>query len=51
MTRFNEFPVDYRYSGEYQPPPNSDSWWLERVGKKAAGRLLDCREHNEFPEV
>ena len=22
-----------------------------RVGKKAAGRLLDGREHNGFPEV
>lgn len=24
---------------------------VERVGKRAAGRLLDGREHNEFPEV
>jgi len=25
--------------------------WMVRVGKKAAGRLLDGREHNEFPEA
>lgn len=25
--------------------------WLSRVGKKAAGRLLDGREWNEFPQV
>ncbi len=25
--------------------------WMQRVGKKAAGRLLDGREWNEFPEV
>jgi hypothetical protein len=24
---------------------------MRRVGKKAAGRLLDGREWNEFPEV
>jgi len=24
---------------------------VSRVGKKQAGRLLDGREHNEFPEV
>ena len=25
--------------------------WMDRVGKKSAGRLLDGREHNEYPEV
>lgn len=25
--------------------------WMRRIGKKAAGRLLDGREWNEFPEV
>ncbi len=25
--------------------------WMKNVGKHAAGRLLDGREHNEFPEV
>jgi hypothetical protein len=24
---------------------------MERVGKKSAGRLLDGKEHNEFPSV
>lgn len=28
-----------------------DGSLMYRVGKKAAGRLLDGREHNEFPEV
>jgi protein gp37 len=23
--------------------------WMDRMGKKAAGRLLDGREHSEFP--
>ncbi len=26
-------------------------WWMLRLGKKAAGRLLDGREWNEFPEL
>ena len=30
-----------------QPPIGS--WLMERIGKKAAGRLLDGREWNEFP--
>lgn len=34
---------------EWQPPDGS--WMIERVGKKAAGRLLDGREWNEMPEV
>jgi len=28
-----------------------DSAYMQRIGKKAAGRLLDGREHNGFPEV
>lgn len=32
---------------DHQPPDGS--WLIERVGKKAAGRLLDGREWNEFP--
>ena len=30
---------------------DDDNLPLGRVGKKAAGRLLDGREHNGFPEV
>jgi protein gp37 len=30
-----------------QPPP--DTWIMRRVGKRAAGRLLDGREWNEMP--
>jgi hypothetical protein len=25
--------------------------WAQRVGKRAAGRLLDGVEHSDFPEV
>jgi len=35
----------------YQPDPWQNPWFLERVGKKAAGRMLDGRTWNEFPEV
>ena len=28
-----------------------DGWKSARVGKKAAGRLLDGREHNQFPQL
>lgn len=31
--------------------PNRSGAMLWRVGKRPAGRLLDGREHNEFPEV
>lgn len=34
---------------DYQP--DSSAWWMQRVGKKAAGRELDGRTHDEFPEV
>jgi len=29
--------------------PSVDRGWSVRVGKKAAGRLLDGRTHDEFP--
>lgn len=32
---------------EHQPAPGS--WWMVRVGKKAAGRLLDGVEHGAYP--
>lgn len=35
-----------RFDG--QPPPGT--WAMRRVGKKAAGHLLDGREHREFPQ-
>ena len=34
---------------EYQPP--FGTWLMERVGKRAAGRILDGREWNEYPSV
>jgi protein gp37 len=40
--------------GDQRPSPNhlpQDADICTRVGKKLAGRLLDGREHNEFPEV
>lgn len=49
MTRDGDLPVDYRYSGEYQPPPGAGAWWLERIGKRAAGRLLDGVQHDGYP--
>lgn len=41
-------------SGQVHPyppifDPASGDWCMHRVGKKAAGRLLDGREHNAFP--
>lgn len=35
----------------YQPDPGQNPWFLERVGKKAAGRELDGRTWEEYPEV
>jgi len=34
---------------DYQPMPNQNPWWMLKTGKKAAGRLLDGREWNEYP--
>ena len=51
----NEYPADgvvhVRADGSIGDFPLKDSWSMKRVGKHAAGRLLDGREHNEFPEV
>lgn len=33
----------------YQPDPGQNPWFLERVGKKAAGRELDGRTWEEYP--
>ena len=33
---------------DHQPAPGS--WWMRRVGKKAAGRLLDGRTWDEYPD-
>ncbi len=41
-------PVDYRYSGEYQPPPSA--WWMERVRKSRAGRTLDGVTWDQMPD-
>lgn len=42
----------YFYDGvTYQPHVGAGAYWVENVGKKAAGRLLDGIEHNGFPEV
>lgn len=37
--------------GFYQPRPELDPWIMERVGKKAAGRLLGGVEYNGFPNL
>lgn len=31
-------------SGYHECQPDPGAWWMARVGKKAAGRLLDGRE-------
>ncbi len=42
----------YFYDGvEHQPHINSGAYWIERVGKKSAGRQLDGREHNDMPAL
>jgi protein gp37 len=51
------YPTKQYFNGEWEEC--SDDWATEkdngsilyRVGKKAAGRLLDGKEHNEYPEV
>lgn len=38
--------------GEWDTGDHAEGWaCVQRVGKKAAGRLLDGREHNDFPAV
>lgn len=40
----------YFYDGMWhQPHTGAGAYWVENVGKKAAGRLLDGVEHNGFP--
>ncbi|KKM08412.1 hypothetical protein SY88_23780 [Clostridiales bacterium PH28_bin88] len=34
----------------YQPDPGQNPWFMERVGKKAAGRELDGRTWEEYPD-
>lgn len=35
----------------HQPDPAGNPWWMARVGKKAAGRVLDGRTWGEMPAV
>lgn len=43
-------PFHFKQWGEYTPDdPGADHTAMRRVGKKAAGALLDGREHREFP--
>lgn len=35
------------FEEQYQPSPNA--WLMDRVGKKAAGRILDGRTHDDLP--
>lgn len=50
-------PLDYEHAAtlakfsRFAYKHQSDGTTLIRVGKERAGRLLDGREHNEFPEV
>lgn len=39
----------FKQWGEWLPPENGAFWPEHRIGKKAAGRILDGREWNEFP--
>lgn len=55
-------PFLYKQHGEWRHVPEftdaraallhrfEDGTWVQRMGKKAAGRLLDGRTHNEFPK-
>jgi protein gp37 len=42
---------DGRSNSGNTPPTEHGAWFMEPVGKKAAGRLLDGREWNEMPEM
>lgn len=56
-----DVPFFFKQWGEWRPAPAiidargslfhrfDDGTWCQRVGKKAAGALLDGREHREFP--
>lgn len=41
----------WQESDDPVPAAESDAYVMARVGKKAAGRLLDGREWNEYPEM
>ena len=43
--------IHVRKNGSSGDFPTEHSWSMKRVGKKAAGRLLDGREWNEFPKI
>lgn len=42
---------EHRGAASSRPAGSAIKAWAERVGKAAAGRTLDGRIHNEFPEV
>ncbi len=42
-------PVPYARSGEVGSPTWPENEWMVKIGKKAAGRRLDGREHNAQP--
>lgn len=56
-------PFFFKQHGEWAPAPENidaggssfhrfdNGAWCQRVGKKRAGRLLDDKEHNEFPKT
>jgi len=44
-------PYFFKQWGEWAPAPNRTGLCMERIGKKAAGRLLDGRTWDQFPEV
>ncbi|AJY12607.1 phage Gp37/Gp68 family protein [Burkholderia dolosa] len=56
-------PFLFKQWGEWAPAPEvidasgtlfhrfTDGVWMQRIGKRAAGRLLDVRTHDQFPAV
>jgi protein gp37 len=58
-----DVPFLFKQWGEWTPAPEvidasgqmfhrfDDGTWVQRIGKNAAGRLLDGRTHDSFPEV
>lgn len=43
--------TDRGENGQRLGAKGGNDCWMQRVGKKAAGRRLDGVEHNGFPEV
>lgn len=41
----------YLTRARFDGQPSPGTWAMRRVGKKAAGRLLDGREWNEYPNI